>query len=253
MKRIGIITAAAMIFAAAVDSSLDRFGDYDCFHEDQIKWCENKIEAGRREFGVAKSSDVPTLASFHIPTKEFIAEYDATRREKRVLDGVSREHLERTGCSWKGDEMYEARVRLGSTKGIFVGHNHMKKDTILSRDGIRMVYAYSGDHNIYLVLKTGELCSASSRTVRLRQRGSIAFAEETAFISAKKFDDGRVKLKLFVRRLIFWIGCIGIWSVLPVYGAEAESRILLKAGDRYSNYRIPGLVATANGTLLAVA
>lgn len=46
MKRIGIITAAAMIFAAAADSSLDRFGDYDCFHEDQIKWCENKIEAG---------------------------------------------------------------------------------------------------------------------------------------------------------------------------------------------------------------
>lgn len=61
--------------------------------------------------------------------------------------------------------------------------------------------------------------------------------------------EGRMKSRL----LIFWIGCIGIWSVLPVYGAEAESRILLKAGDRYSNYRIPGLVATANGTLLAVA
>lgn len=153
--------------AAAADRSLDRFGDYDCFHEDQIEWYENEIEAVRREFGAAKSSDVPTLAFFHIPTKEFIAEYDAARRENRVLDGASREHLERTGCSWKDDGMYEAMVRLGSTKGIFVGHDHMKNYTILSRDGIRMTYAYSGDHNIYLVPKTG------GTLIRVKQDGSF--------------------------------------------------------------------------------
>ncbi len=52
------------------------------------------------------------------------------------------------------DDMFETMVRLGSTKGVFVGHDHMKSYTALYK-GIRLSYGYSEDHNIYFVLQKG--------------------------------------------------------------------------------------------------
>lgn len=43
----------------------------------------------------------------------------------------------------------EKMVELGSTKGCFAGHDHMNFSVI--KDGIRLTYGLSCDHNIYFV------------------------------------------------------------------------------------------------------
>ena len=48
------------------------------------------------------------------------------------------------------DRMFETMVELGSTKGVFVGHDHMNNFTVDYR-GIRLSYGLSCDHNIYVV------------------------------------------------------------------------------------------------------
>ncbi len=48
------------------------------------------------------------------------------------------------------DEMFETMVALGSTKGCFVGHDHMNNYSV-NYQGIRLTYGLSCDHNIYLV------------------------------------------------------------------------------------------------------
>lgn len=44
----------------------------------------------------------------------------------------------------------EKMVGLGSTKGCFAGHDHMNNFSVI-KDGIRLTYGLSCDHNIYLV------------------------------------------------------------------------------------------------------
>lgn len=46
--------------------------------------------------------------------------------------------------------MFEKMVELGSTKGCFAGHDHMNNFSVM-KDGIRLTYGLSDDHNIYVV------------------------------------------------------------------------------------------------------
>lgn len=48
------------------------------------------------------------------------------------------------------DEMFETMLELGSTKGCFVGHDHMNNYSV-NYKGIRLTYGLSCDHNIYVV------------------------------------------------------------------------------------------------------
>lgn len=57
--------------------------------------------------------------------------------------------------NWNGtpavdDMMFEKMVELGSTKGCFAGHDHMNNFSVM-KDGIRLTYGLSDDHNIYVV------------------------------------------------------------------------------------------------------
>lgn len=71
-------------------------------------------------------------------------EYNADYDEGERLWGRRMEKL----CSPAvDDEMFEAMLELSSTKGCFVGHDHINNYSV-NYKGIRPTYRLSCDHNI---------------------------------------------------------------------------------------------------------
>ncbi|MDY6017707.1 MAG: hypothetical protein SPI97_08845, partial [Oscillospiraceae bacterium] len=80
---------------------------------------------------------------------------------------------------------FEKMVELGSTKGCFVGHDHMNNYSVM-KDGIRLTYGLSADHNIYLTpLRGGVLINIKNdgsfttcHLIRHRGQNSITIGKE---------------------------------------------------------------------------
>lgn len=122
---------------------------YDNFHDDQIKWYEDQVKNIALTENGDETKVVPSLAFFHIPMTEFKTGYEAAKKEKKVLYG-SKGIGEDYGIPYQDDDMFETMLRLGSTKGVFVGHDHMY-NFVVDYKGIKLAYANSCDHNIYMV------------------------------------------------------------------------------------------------------
>lgn len=126
-------------------------GGYDHFHEDQIEWYKNTVQSIAEETNGDASKVVPSLAFFHIPMQEFKTAYDAAKKDGGKLFGY---RFEDECPPIQDDQMFETMVELGSTKGVFVGHDHMNNYEV-EYSGIRLCYGLSCDHNIYLVPMRG--------------------------------------------------------------------------------------------------
>ncbi|MGN0460909.1 MAG: metallophosphoesterase [Ruminococcus sp.] len=125
-------------------NSYDNENDgYDHFHENQIQWYENTIKQIAKEENGDESKVVPSLAFFHIPMQEYKTGYDEGER----LWG---RRMEKECSPAVDDKMFETMLELGSTKGCFVGHDHMNNYSV-NYKGIRLTYGLSCDHNIYVV------------------------------------------------------------------------------------------------------
>lgn len=120
---------------------------YDKFHDNQIAWYEKTIKSIAKEVNGDENKMVNSLAFFHIPMQEFENGY----KKGKKLYGYK---LEDVYCSKYEDNMFEKMVELGSTKGCFVGHDHMNNYAVEYK-GIRLTYGYSTDHNLYLVPQRG--------------------------------------------------------------------------------------------------
>ncbi len=126
-------------------------GGYDHFHEDQIEWYKNTVQSIAEETNGDASKVVPSLAFFHIPMQEFKTAYDAAKKDGGKLFGY---RFEDECPPIQDDQMFETMVEFGSTKGVFVGHDHMNNYEV-EYSGIRLCYGLSCDHNIYLVPMRG--------------------------------------------------------------------------------------------------
>lgn len=126
-------------------------GGYDKFHDNQIEWYEKTVKSIARDVNGDESKVVPSLAFFHIPMREFDVAYAEAKEKDEILYGKKREDV---FSSKVDDLMFEKMLELQSTKGMFVGHDHMNNFNI-NYKGVRMVYANSCDHNIYLVPHRG--------------------------------------------------------------------------------------------------
>lgn len=126
-------------------------GGYDHFHEDQIEWYKNTVQSIAEETNGDASKVVPSLAFFHIPMQEFKTAYDAAKKDGGKLFGY---RFEDECPPIQDDQMFETMAELGSTKGVFVGHDHMNNYEV-EYSGIRLCYGLSCDHNIYLVPMRG--------------------------------------------------------------------------------------------------
>lgn len=120
---------------------------YDHFHDNQIEWYENTIKSIAQDVNGDETKVVPSLAFFHVPMKEYMTAYEEAKGTENRLWGCR--FLNEDGTPVVDDMMFEKMVELGSTKGCFAGHDHMNNFSVM-KDGIRLTYGLSGDHNIYL-------------------------------------------------------------------------------------------------------
>lgn len=131
--------------------------DYDGLHENQIAWYESEVN---RMNNLNKTIDpeaevVKSLVFFHIPLKE----YETAWKEYRAngynntenvtyVYGKAQETNEKVCCSSPEDEFFETALALGSTQGIFCGHDHTNFWSV-DYKGIRLTYGMSIDHLAY--------------------------------------------------------------------------------------------------------
>lgn len=121
---------------------------YDHFHDNQIEWYKNTIKQIAKDENGDEGKVVPSLAFFHVPMQEYMTAYDEAKRMDNKLWGFRFPNED--GTPAVDDEMFETMEKLGSTKGCFVGHDHMNNFSV-NYKGIRLTYGLSCDHNIYVV------------------------------------------------------------------------------------------------------
>lgn len=133
-------------------------GMYDNIHENQVEWYKESvlaIDAANK----AIDPDYPmfkSLAFFHIPLKE----YDDAWKEYRANGSKDTENVkyfgggyyeddEKVCCGVGDDSFFETVVELGSTKGLFCGHDHVNNAS-LEYKGVRLTYGMSIDYLAYI-------------------------------------------------------------------------------------------------------
>lgn len=170
-----VLTALIMMDSHSYDEANE---GYDHFHDNQVEWYEETINKIAYEVNGDESKVVPTLAFFHVPMQEYKTAYD----EGKVITGW---RFEKEGSPAVDDKMFEKMVELGSTKGCFAGHDHMNNYTA-EYQGIRLSYAPSCDHNIYVVpFRGGQLINikkdgsfTTQQIIRHRGQNTVTISKE---------------------------------------------------------------------------
>lgn len=131
--------------------------EYDGLHENQIVWYENEIA---RMNAINKGIDenapaVKSLVFIHIPLREYETAWEEYRgngykdtENVKYFFGKALENDEKVCCSVPEDRFFETALEIGSTQGIFCGHDHVNFWS-LEYKGIRLTYGLSIDHLAY--------------------------------------------------------------------------------------------------------
>lgn len=135
---------------------------YDNIHQNQVQWYSYTLEKLNAEndkiynsLKSKKKSDIKSLAFFHIPLVEYrdawleYAEngYKDTENAKLIYGSVG-EGGKYVYCGIHEDDLFETMLDEGSTKGIFVGHDH-KNNFAMDYKGIKLIYGLSVDYLAY--------------------------------------------------------------------------------------------------------
>ncbi len=173
MNSKGLITQSLYLFDSHSYTDGDYFGalwKYDNIHQNQIDWYKNnvlhynKINAEKAvSLGLSEeSSKVNSLLFFHIPLTEYKdAWYEYAdngfkdTENVKLYFGTAGESKKVIYCGIGDDELFETVQELGSTKGIFCGHDHYNNFS-LDYKGIRLTYGMSVDYLAYIgIAKVG--------------------------------------------------------------------------------------------------
>ena len=140
-------------------------GNYDNIHEDQIEWYKNNVLAIDAANKVINPDEAmfSSYAFFHIPLEEYAAawqEYKANGYQNTenvtYIAGGYHEGDEKVCHGVNSDSFFETALELGSTKGIFVGHDHVN-NAILEYKGIKLVFGMSIDYLAYIDPVTNDM------------------------------------------------------------------------------------------------
>ena len=152
----GIITQT--LYMLDTHSYVEGFLDeYDGLHQNQIDWYKGEVN---RMNNLNKAIDenapeVKSLAFFHIPLREYETAWEEYRANNyqntenvTFYYGKAKETDEKVCCSVPEDNFFETALELGSTQGMFCGHDHTNFWSIEYK-GIRLSYGMSIDHLAY--------------------------------------------------------------------------------------------------------
>ena len=127
------------------------FSGFDVIHDDQIDWYKRTVTAlGDGE------KPAPSLAFFHIPPKEFKDGWEKCYRGNDEVTyhlGFVEEKDNYFGYpKTKEGKFFGEMAKLGSCKGMFMGHDHLNTLSI-TYQGIRLTYGMSIDYLAYKGIK----------------------------------------------------------------------------------------------------
>lgn len=121
--------------------------DYAYIEQDQINWYEWAIKGVSKaqfgEYNLAENKVVPSMAFFHIALPEMAIALEGSLDENNlgeVPESIGTGAIrERITCPPYNSGLFNVMKELGSTKDVFVGHDH-SNDASLTYQGIRMTY-----------------------------------------------------------------------------------------------------------------
>lgn len=151
----GKITQAIFMVDSHSYTDGDYFGalwKYDCIHKSQINWYEKNVNAFTEE----NNGEVPkSIMFFHIPLQEVQKAYYEYRDNDfkdtdrvKFMYGKAGETGKVVYASDKNEGMFDKIKELGSTKGVFFGHDHTNSFSLMY-DGIQLGYTYTVDYLAY--------------------------------------------------------------------------------------------------------
>ena len=130
------------------------FSGFDCIHDDQVEWYSREIT----RLCLGGDSIIPSFAFFHIPVQAYRDAWFALKRgdpEAKYYFGDvgegTRRYKDYFGCPKKDGRFWDEVLALGSTKGLFCGHDHLNTSSIEYK-GVRLTYGYSVDYLAYLYI-----------------------------------------------------------------------------------------------------
>lgn len=163
----GIIAQSLFVFDS--HSYTDKFGtngEYDNIHQNQIEWYSNSVAELNEEnkkaiekadiktlpYSTESFENIKSLAFFHIPLKEYDDAWNAYTENNNTNSENIKYHYgikdENVCCGAGSDDLFETMQSLGSTQGIFCGHDHINNYSVEYK-GIRLTYGMSVDYLAY--------------------------------------------------------------------------------------------------------
>lgn len=138
---------------------------YDNIHDDQVEWYENELYKITDYYGL--DTLMPSLAFFHIPVNEYNDAWLKYKDDKNTDEvewhyGKAGEAGEKVFAPQTRGKIFDKMVELGSTKGIFCGHDHLN-DFSVTYNGIRLTYGKSIDYLAYYGIVPGFASSTWQR------------------------------------------------------------------------------------------
>lgn len=127
---------------------------YKAISQAQTDWYINSLNSINDYVGEI----VQSFIFYHVPSKDFEDAWEAFRSGDESIEyfyGWSNEVNEKISCPDEDGPLFDAILDIGSTKGIFCGHNHLN-DFSISYFGIRLTHSKSIDYLAYpgIVKKT---------------------------------------------------------------------------------------------------
>ncbi len=149
--------------------------EYDYIHDDQVDWYRNEVLRLNAEEGRTVSSLIFT----HIPLQQYKTAFDLYKEgsdEVKYFFGFNEEKkVGKICCSPNPSILFDTAKDLGSTKGIFCGHDHYNNMS-LEYEGIRLTYGMSIDYVVMhrIARKTRQ---RGATLIRCNQGGSMSIEQ----------------------------------------------------------------------------
>ncbi len=134
----------ALFLLDSNDYATSTLNDYDCIHPDQVEWYRDSVE----KLSAREKKKISSMLFFHIPLPEYRDAYEALQRGSTDAEYLFGENREGVSCSDHDNGLFNAVLELGSTKAIFVGHDHLN-DLGVRYKGVDLIYGKSIDYLAY--------------------------------------------------------------------------------------------------------
>lgn len=123
--------------------------EYDIVHDDQVDWYESQILTLLDN----EENIVPTHLFLHIPLYEYRLAWEeyVSGGDDVIYHYGTKDNKRIASANDDRGKLFEKMIELGSTKTVFVGHDHTHNFSITYK-GIRLTYGMSMDYTAYVYI-----------------------------------------------------------------------------------------------------